>query len=477
MNRFTNYLLLLIAAVAMLFSSCSSEESTKFSLLQSSIYFTEGGSSITVGFVQENMKSAYVESLPAGWGVDIDFKNRQIIVTAPDTDSDDTIELSGTITLIADPSSSDNSSSTEYLVVGIADQVDISSQQSNCFVVGEGDKMYAFEAQKGESGESVSAAGANILWQTSNLPLGYATLVDGMIKFYVNVDEDDIDEDSSYTDIIDGNAIIAAYDSNGTVVWSWHVWVTDLDVESDVVTLGGTTFMNRNLGALDNSIDSEDEILASYGLYYQWGRKDPFIGPLYYNAASSTSGYMRDATGTYISLGIVEADASTGTDWYATSYPLTFITGVEESNYDWLYSAHSDSRWSDNKGVNDPCPKGWRVPSKSAFDGLMVPEIASGGYEQIASDYGWILNDGVNSDLFMGLGRRDQLTGSIQNVNTNDQRPSPWVGNYWTVGTAATDLSTAMYFYIDTRLDEGGISYNSEYSRANGMQIRCQRDE
>lgn len=475
MNRFTNYLLLLLSSVV-LFASCSTEETTKFSLLQSSIYFSEGGNTITVGFVQENMKSAEVKAVPYGWSADIDFKNRQIIITSPRALDNDDIELDGSIMITAEPSNKDNAEITKYLTVGVVDVVDISSQASNSVVINKGGVIYSFPACKGESGEAVSAAGANILWQDVNRPLGYATLEDDQIRFYVNKDEDDLDKDGFKSDIIDGNAVVAAYDSHGNVLWSWHIWVTDLDLEQDVVTLGGTTFMNRNLGALDNANDTDEEVLDSYGLYYQWGRKDPFVGPYYYNAAGSLDDYMRDATGAYISLSYAESDPSVGTDWYATSYPLTFITGVKESDYDWLYLAHESDRWSDNKTVNDPCPKGWRVPAADAFDGFKVPTLDASEYADLANKYGWELSDGNSSALFMGLGRRDQLTGSIQNVNTNDQRPAPWVGNYWSVGTQS-NLSEAMYFFIDTRLEQGGIESNATYNRANGMQIRCQRDE
>ena len=55
--------------------------------------------------------------------------------------------------------------------------------------------------------------------------------------------------------------------------------------------------MTRNLGALAADNSSVENILASYGLYYQWGRKDPFIGPSSYNAANGASASMYNGGG------------------------------------------------------------------------------------------------------------------------------------------------------------------------------------
>ena len=61
-------------------------------------------------------------------------------------------------------------------------------------------------------------------------------LEDGFATFYVTVDE------TTY-----GNVGLAAYDANGTILWSWHIWIQP---EVKVVSLGAYTVMDRNLGAL-----------------------------------------------------------------------------------------------------------------------------------------------------------------------------------------------------------------------------------
>ena len=73
-----------------------------------------------------------------------------------------------------------------------------------------------------------------------------------------------------------GNAILAAFDSSNNILWTWHIWLTD--TPDDVVT-GDYTVMDRNLGATyvptsTSETWSAAKRLATYGFYYQWGRKD-----------------------------------------------------------------------------------------------------------------------------------------------------------------------------------------------------------
>ncbi len=100
----------------------------------------------------------------------------------------------------------------------------------------------------------------------------------GCIKFHVN--DINLSQFGNWTGSVfkehnGGNALIGAFDEEGTVLWSWHIWVipdyTD-GIKTEVWNTG-YEFMDRNLGAYTNYPGS-----ASFGLLYQWGRKDPFIG-------------------------------------------------------------------------------------------------------------------------------------------------------------------------------------------------------
>ena len=62
-----------------------------------------------------------------------------------------------------------------------------------------------------------------------------------------------------------GNALVALVQA-GAIVWSWHIWVTD--VPQTMAYENGVVFMDRNLGAVGTAVGSTD----AYGMYYQWGR-------------------------------------------------------------------------------------------------------------------------------------------------------------------------------------------------------------
>lgn len=103
-----------------------------------------------------------------------------------------------------------------------------------------------------------------------------------------------------------GNALIAAYNKKGEIIWSWHIWIADHDPANVISAFVYTTYpwdesgihaptrvpgyaiMRCNLGALRNEPtagiiedrSTNDEVYeqsrATFGMLYQWGRKDPF---------------------------------------------------------------------------------------------------------------------------------------------------------------------------------------------------------
>ena len=74
-----------------------------------------------------------------------------------------------------------------------------------------------------------------------------------------------------------GNAVIAVKDINGNILWSWHIWVCDDEITAhDHINPANEVvaqIMDRNLGALNN----EPMDVDNRGMFYQWGRKDPFM--------------------------------------------------------------------------------------------------------------------------------------------------------------------------------------------------------
>ena len=128
--------------------------------------------------------------------------------------------------------------------------------------------------------------------------------------------------------------------------------------------------MDRNLGATSATPGS----VGALGLFYQWGRKDPFLGSR--SISSSTK-----AASTLSWPSNVSSNSSDGTIAYATAHPTTFIT-CNSSNDDWYYTGSSstdNTRWQSSKTIYDPCPPGWRVPD-GGDNGIWSKAVGSSNY-------------------------------------------------------------------------------------------------
>lgn len=202
------------------------------------------------------------------------------------------------------------------------------------------------------------------------LPLEHVELVQGYVRFTLNMN-------SSSTDLVEGNAIIALCDKEDKIIWSWHIWVSDDEISD--IELNGTAFMDRNLGASfapdDASAVQTTNVLSTYGLYYQWGRKDPSSGPREYNYSiydmrtaqyCSVDGVRDDVAEVYmtgsapsISDGVAHplVILAPSTPYYDPDQAIVY-------SEDWLYMKNDDL-WgsvSGKKTIYDPCPYGYKVP-------------------------------------------------------------------------------------------------------------------
>ena len=287
MKRFAG-MAVLVTAVTLLFGSCKKDETGSFSLDKQAIYLPQG-ETVAVTFTASNIGVYGVTSTPEGWDEPlIDASTHTIMVTAPSTIEDDT-ETIGTITFSAKVNGGSNI--TASLFVGIVDTEDLSGSPANSYLINKKQTHYLIDGKSKGDGSSVPTASVDVIWQSQSGLIQYLDFEDGKVSFYVGADD-------TTTDIKEGNALIGAYDANGLLVWSWHLWVTDYDpaAEAGTVTFNGYTMMTRNLGALAQSNETTDDILSSFGLFYQWGRKDPFIGPSTYQASSGSSARRRSST-------------------------------------------------------------------------------------------------------------------------------------------------------------------------------------
>ena len=217
---------------------------------------------------------------------------------------------------------------------------------ANCYIVPPVYSEYAFNASvKGNSDESVgSIAEAVVLWETRNTS---TTIEKGDVIESVSFDGNNV-HFFLPAEPVPGNALIAVKDALGTILWSWHIWVVDFDpVKNGQVYIGGSMMMDRNLGALSViPAESMSGDYGAYGLYYQWGRKDP--APLHGNIIPS------DVVTWYNVPGYNTLDESI---WN----PTTFAADI-----DW----NTSDKWSISKTMYDPCPYGWRVAEPGVWEGI-----------------------------------------------------------------------------------------------------------
>ena len=205
---------------------------------------------------------------------------------------------------------------------------------------------------------------------------------------------------------VGGNALIGAFKNTAAesatpvyeVIWSWHIWVSPdlIDPTTQIVkesavekwTLNDYDVLDRNLGALANRpIESQTgntKSVASMGLLYQWGRKDPFIGAKYSNDNFTGDGLL-DVVHYYDKWDIDNLNGSTanaiehtianpthlihktGTGWNSTSEGLASL--VDNGGYLWGTDKGFVQDIIDlgSKTIYDPCPVGYRVPPVDAF--------------------------------------------------------------------------------------------------------------
>jgi len=106
-----------------------------------------------------------------------------------------------------------------------------------------------------------------------------------------------------------------------------------------VVYKVGLCWMDRNLGASHVPTASDDP--EGYGDLFQWGRLD--------------DGHQDRQSGTTTTLSDTDVP---GHDDFIKN------TGVP---YDWRSPQNGDL-WQGEEGINNPCPPGWRLPTKTELD-------------------------------------------------------------------------------------------------------------
>lgn len=189
-----------------------------------------------------------------------------------------------------------------------------------------------------------------------------------------------------------------------------------------------------------------------YGKLYQWGRR---------HGQGYASG---DATIPTFSNGTVAN--SVGQDVSSKN----IFYKVASSPYDWC-SSPNDKLWNSNtetipiKTDSDPCPNGWRVPTKSELDALRANKSDWTSYN---SQNGYWFSGSVSYNqemqnksavFFSASGFRDCDGGGVNYRGTD--------GGYWSSSPNGTNAWN-IYFI-------NGSAATGYANRANGYSVRCVR--
>lgn len=468
-----------IAVAACSAVSCGKDkDSGSISFERPAVYLDHSQSKV-VNFTVDNIKSGTlsVTSKPEGWDdIVLDAAAHTLTVVSPSAEDTDAVS-SGSVVVSGTPSGGGTAVTATLFVGVVAGTEDWSDRPANCYLANKKETEYLFDAA--HNGRDVLATRrVEIVWQSVSGLVQYLHFdaLSGTASFYVGADSDG--------KVKEGNALLGAYDAKGKLIWSWHVWATDFgpEAEGGTVEFNGYAMMARNLGSRATVSPSESGTLESFGLFYQWGRKDPFIGPALLNAANGTSAAMYDGDGKQVYMKTAASDSETGTPEYATANPLTFITAAEK-DADWVYSGDAAGRWTaDAKALCDPCPYGWRVAPADAFEGLEIRESLTGDVSDYRSKYGWTLGIGSEAaeSFFVAPGRRSWHDASVQNyfdesLLARALQMQPWVGYYWT-GGADGAVSPAFCLWLADTLADSGVRNARPMGRANGMQVRCVKE-
>lgn len=260
-----------------------------------------------------------------------------------------------------------------------------------------------------------------------------------------------------------GNALVALME-DGVIVWSWHVWVTD--APQTMTYKNGTVFMDRNLGAVGTTVGGTD----AYGMYYQWGRKDPFYGGK--KAEASANAFLEAKNGTvlnpaYPALGWAFSKSTTTTAGAAAN-PMTFYNNTVGAGYNWLASPNP-KLWGESKTLNDPCPPGYKVPKTDAWEDMSAGrQYIDGVSVWDGANYGMTYTHEGQTAWYPAQGYRNYSSGAIVGLRAS----TGGSGAYWSV-EASSVKSYHLFFRSKLSSGTGSINIELDKERSYGYTVRC----
>lgn len=255
-----------------------------------------------------------------------------------------------------------------------------------------------------------------------------------------------------------GNAIIAIQ-TEGKIMWSWQIWVTDwvLNTNNQVLGNGNPNIMPFAIGRCsaatyqypqrsitirftqDESNFTQDITLTqledqvSFGenaTFYQWGRKDPML------ATDGLSINSKTCFGNYPFT--ISASSSPVSLNNAILNPNLFYSSSDVLPGNWttpfyfnLWGNNSGASSSNLKSIYDPSPFGYQVPSLNTIFALESMQ-----YKFVTSPIeGCQFSPNSNNDfsIFLAADGGRSLDGSVIGINVPQRIAFYWTNSsfYW----------------------------------------------
>lgn len=312
---------------------------------------------------------------------------------------------------------------------------------ANCYLVQTAGK-YKFKAVKGNSDATVgNVKKTEVLWESfgTDVAPNVGDLVTGVgyKNGYVYFSTPEV--------FGNGNASIAVRNSKDVILWSWHIWCSEDGWNDHVYANNAGTMMDRNLGA--TSATPGD--IGAFGLLYQWGRKDPFMG-----ACAKSGTTLAASTGSW-----KVASSSDKMD-YAEENPMTFAT-------EWHGGSVPGNGWhtsESSKGLYDPCPVGYRVPDGGENGFWATANVKATGDSPNRGMY-WTLADGEPTAWYPAVGFRSNDSGSLSYVGD--------LGYCWSASPNPSSTNVAYTLNFNC----SGFVYPANNNiRGYGYSVRCVRE-
>ncbi|MBO4634252.1 MAG: hypothetical protein J5669_02635 [Bacteroidales bacterium] len=230
----------------------------------------------------------------------------------------------------------------------------VENDAANCYIV-TAPGVYKFPTVRGNTAEPVTPIETTkVLWETWNndQQVTEGSLISNTMyeggQFFIEVP----------APFHAGNALVAALDENEKILWSWHIWLPETMPTSDTYGIMSTSeLMSRNLGALIDTAPGAPADVRSFGLLYEWGRKDPFMGTA---GPGSTEGITYVGTKMTLIDGPISEE-----DSYAQPTALVNVEAAWADVNDNLLWGDLERGTSAPKSVSDPCPAGYRIPARN----------------------------------------------------------------------------------------------------------------